>query len=299
MVLAQSLNFRNAAASLGISQPTLTNQINALETALGMTLLERSRTGTILSPQGRELLRSARQVVDAMQVFAQSADTLLNGPATTFRLGVPPTLGPYLLPFVLPELHQKYEQLKLYVREEPPRQLEERLLQGEFDLILSPLPMASSELSVDPLFVEPLKFVVPSDHVLASKERIQPQDISGQNVLTLEEHHHFHRQVQQICDQLNANVQRDFEGTSLDTLRQMVVMGLGVAFLPGLYVHSELHRPEEVHVFELEGMPVVRQHALVWRNTSANRVFFRELASEFRHIIQQKLSTVVLQAAEI
>ena len=86
---------------------------------------------------------------------------------------------------------------------------------------------------------------------------------------------------------------RDYEGTSLDTLRQMVVMGLGVAFLPGLYVHSEMHIPEALHVCELKSMPINRQHALVWRASAPGRIFYRELAAYLRNIIKQRLGDVV------
>ena len=293
LCLANTLNFRQAAANLAISQPTLTAQITALEDTLQLTLFERSRTGTFLSPQGKDLLSYAKRLMDAAEDLVQASQHLVHGPATTFRLGVPPTLGPYLLPFVLPTLHKNFYQLKLFVREAAPRKLEQMLIDGEFDLILSPLPLASTELDIEPLFKEPLKLVVPREHEFSQHNTICAEDIRGQKVLTLEEQHHFHRQVHYICEKFNANVLRDFEGTSLDTLRQMVVMGIGIAFLPGLYVHSELHRPEELHVCELAEMPIVREHALAWRKTSANRLFFRELAGHIREIVATQLSDVV------
>ncbi|GLS25688.1 hyaluronan synthase [Marinibactrum halimedae] len=292
--LANTLNFRKAAEKLGVSQPTLTAQISALEETVSLSLFERSRTGTFLSPQGRAVLASAKQLVTSMNHFEETAKALAEGPATTFRMGVPPTLGPYLLPFVLPDMHARYESLKLYVREEAPRSLSQSLLAGEYDLIISPLSADSPELSSVPLFTEPLKFVVPTDHRLSGEDWVSPQDIRGESVLILEEHHHFHGQVRDICASLGANVLRDFEGTSLDTLRQMVVMGIGVTFLPGLYIHSELHRPEALHVCELKGLPIMRQHSLVWRHGSPARVLFRELAMTLRQIIKQQLGDVVL-----
>lgn len=292
--LAEELNFRRAASRIGVSQPSLTAQINAMENCLQLTLFERSRSGTFLSSQGKVCLEAARAAVAGVRGFAEAAEAALHGPSMTYRIGVPPTLGPYLLPHLLPDLHKKWQSLKLYVREAATTELEKKLIDGTFDLILLPLPVSSTELSVEALFTEPLKFVVPSDHALAEKEQIVPEDLFEERVLTLEEHHHFHRQVQQICEQFGAHVQRDFEGTSLDTLRQMVVMGLGVAFLPGLYVHSELHRPEALKVFEFAQEPIRREHALVWRNTSANRVFFRELAKEMRTIVRRDLSGVVV-----
>ena len=293
LAVAEQKSYRAAAHQLGVSQPTLTGQIAVLEKNLGVTLFERSRSGTQLSPQGRILLDGASQVMQAALRFNEQARELSDDRQTTYRLGIPNTLGPYLLPFVLPELHRRFEQLKFYVRDASPKLLEQGLLNGDFDLIISPQSLQSSQLVSAELFIEPLKFVIPSDHRLTGQQYIDPKEIRGENVLILENTHHFHYQVLDICKRLNANVLRDYEGTSLDTLRQMVVMGMGVAFLPGLYVHSELHNPEALHVCELMETPIVRCHSLVWRNTSPGRVFFRELSVLLREIITAKLADAV------
>jgi LysR family hydrogen peroxide-inducible transcriptional activator len=287
------LSFRRAAQSLGVSQPTLTSQIQALENVINISLFERSRSGTLLSPQGRALLSLAEDVLQTNQRFEDTARDLSDGTTTTYRLGIPPTLGPYLLPWILPDLHKRFSQLKFYVREGSLQQLEEGLFNGDYDLIISPEAHKSSQLIVSELFIEPLKFVVPSEHPLAGKKFVDPKDIRGETVLTLEDTHHFHHQVQTICDQIGARLHRDYEGTSLDTLRQMVVMGVGVAFLPGLYIHSELHRPDELHVSELLNLPIVRHQHLVWRNTAPSRVFFRELSQLIRELVAEKLGSAV------
>lgn len=291
--LANTLNFRQAAQELGISQPTLTEQVKALEEHLHVPLLERSRSGTKLSPQGRDLLQNVKLVLDSVTDLQKAAQLYRSDSAVTYRLGIPPTVGPYLLPHVLPTLHQQYNELKFYVREAAPKTLEQSLYSGEFDLILTPSPKEDAELSVEPLFTEPLKLVLPIDHPLAGQSAIEPQQLHGQNVLTLEEHHHFHHQVQTVCHKLGARLLRDYEGTSLDTLRQMVVMGMGIAFLPGLYINSELHKPEALQVCELRGTPITRQHALVWRKAAPGRVFFRTLAQQLRETINHRLGKVV------
>lgn len=293
VAVAKYLSFRQAAGILGISQPTLTSQISALENLLGLTLFERSRTGTLLSPQGKALLDAAEEVLQASSRFGEIARDLSEGERVTFRLGIPPTLGPYLLPFVLPDLHKRKPGLRFYVREGAPNALQHGLLRGEYDLILSPLSGENSQLITQPLFKEPLKFVTPSDHKLAGKAYVKPHEISGEKVLTLEDRHHFHHQVQRICDEIGADLQRDYEGTSLDTLRQMVVMGMGVAFLPGLYIHSELHKPEALHVCEIADMPIERQHSLAWRNTAPGRKTFREISIIIKEIIETRLSDAV------
>jgi LysR family hydrogen peroxide-inducible transcriptional activator len=246
-----------------------------------------------LSPQGKALLPAAEEVLQSSQRFSEIARDLSVGDVVTYRLGIPPTLGPYLLPFVLPDLHKRKPGLRFYVREGAPSALQHGLLRGEYDLILSPLSKENSQLITQPLFNEPIKFVIPSDHPLAGKEYVKPEDISGEKVLTLEDRHHFHHQVQRICDDIGADLQRDYEGTSLDTLRQMVVMGMGVAFLPGLYIHSELHKPEALHVCELADMPIERMHSLAWRNTAPGRQTFREISVIIKHIIETRLCDAV------
>ncbi|WP_137167733.1 hydrogen peroxide-inducible genes activator [Salinimonas lutimaris] len=293
VTVAKHLNFRRAAHSLGVSQPTLTSQISTLEATLGLTLFERSRSGTLLSAHGHALLQYAENILKSHLSFQEMARNLSDGENTMYRLGIPPTLGPYLLPHILPDIHALKPNLKFYVREAAPNQLMHGLLTGEYDLILSPISQNNSQIQSQPLFFEPLKFVMASDHPLAGRDYVKPEALLGQQVLTLEDRHHFHHQVQEICLRLGANVARDYEGTSLDTLRQMVVMGMGVAFLPGLYIHSELHKPEALHVCELADMPIVRQHVLAWRNTSPARTFFRELSGLMRDIISQRLHEAV------
>lgn len=294
VAVAKHASYRRAAEELGMSQPALTNQIALLESTLNTALFERSRAGTLLSPSGRDLLDAARQVLISMKEFEDIAAAKIDGHQTTYRLGVPPTVGPYLLPHILPDLHDLHINLKLYVREAAHRELQKDLLDGIYDIAIVPLPLAIPQLAMEPLFIEPLKFVVPINHPLAGQKSITPNKLRGEKILTLEKRHHFHLQVQEICERWGADIQRDYEGTSLDTLRQMVVMGMGVAFLPGLYVHSEMHNSEALYVCELGNIRILRKHALVWRNNAPNRVFFRELAVNIRAIINSRLPDVIV-----
>ncbi len=290
VVVAETLNFRRAAVQLQVSQPTLTHQILALEAALGLELFERSRAGTTLTPAGRELLPNARRTLEEVQELVDHAAALSHGPGGVYRLGVTATLGPYLLPHVLPAIHRRYSALKLYVREAAPRNLETGLVAGEYDLILTPLPVDEPSLTLVPLFRESLKLVMAADHRLASKTRIDRLDLAGESILTIEEHHHFHQQIRQLCERLGAHVLRDYEGTSLDTLRQMVVMGMGMAFLPELYIRSEIHRPSELRISSVHGEDIFRTHALAWRKSFPAAALFREISQEIRLLAQAKLS---------
>ena len=293
LAIAENGSFRVAADRLGVTQPTLTGQIAALEDTLGVRLFERSRAGTRLSPVGRELVPNAVRVIEEVEGFVEAADTTRNGPGGTFRLGVPPTLGPYLLPYLLPDLHRRYANLRLYVREDTPRELEHGLSRGRHDLVLSPSPLDPADFTVQPLFREPVKLVVHEDHPLALKDEVIAADLLHADILSIEEHHQFHGQIEALCKRLGARLSRDYEGTSLDALRHMVVMGMGHAFLPALYVMSEIHEQSQLHVTDIVDEPVLRTHNLAWRSASPARVFFQRLVIDIREVLAARLGEVV------
>jgi len=294
IALADNGSFRQAAFKLNVTQPTLSAQISALEDTLGLHLFERTRSGTTTTVAGRDLLLNARRIMEEAQGLTSKADNLSGGGMGTHRLGVTPTLGPYLLPHILTPIHASYHNLRLYVREDAPSDLEIGLVNSQYDFILSTLPITSKELVVVPLFREPLKLIVSREHKLANKVRINRMDLLGEEVLTIGEHHLFHRQITELCERVGAQVRRDYEGTSLDTLRQMVVMGMGAAFLPALYVKSEIRDEDEVRIASVEGVDVMRNHALAWRNTSPHKSFYRQLASEIRKIVENSLKDDVI-----
>lgn len=287
LAIVDASSFRRASQRIGVSQPTLTNQIASMEESLGLQLFERSRGGTLLTATGAELVPNARRLLEEFQGMIDRAESVSRGPAGTYKLGVTPTLGPYLLPHVLPVLHRRYPALRLYIREGAPSELQFGLGAGQYDLILTPLPIDDARLTISPLFHEPLNLVLSAEHRLASRKRIVRGDLAGESVLTIEEHHHLYRQIEELCTRLGAQIRRDYEGTSLDALRHMVVMGMGIAFLPALYVRSEIHRPSELRVASVHGDVIERTHALAWRASSPARPLFREISDEIRSLVER------------
>ena len=293
LAVAETQSIRRAADRLDIAQPTLSTQLATLEKSLGVTLFERNRRVTQLTPAGRALLPAAQQVVAQWHELQELAHTLSDTAATTHRLGVPPTLGPYLLPNVVPAIHAQFDRLKLYVREEQPSQLESGVIEGRHDLALLPLPLRSDTLAVEVLFREPLLLVASQDAGLSSSGVLREEQLAGMSILGLDERHQLHQEVQRICERTGAFINRDYEGTSLDTLRQMVVMGMGVAFLPALYIRSEIHRPEELSVIRVEGARLYREHALIYRAGSPVRHLYQALAQLIRERMADAFSDVV------
>lgn len=294
VAVAETLHFRRAAEMTHVTQPTLSGQLRELEDKLGVQLVERSRAKVILTPIGKDIAARARTVLRDVQdivELAKHGQSLLGG---TIRVGVLQSLGPYLLPHILPELHESYPSLKLYVREGMPQTLLGGIDDGSLDLLLFPLPIKGADLETARLFREPLWIVAPCDHRLAAKERAERSDLKGETVLTLERGHKLHDQVSELCEQFGAELSLDYEGTSLDTLRQMVSMGMGLSFLPALYVRSEVLKDSQVIARELKSRAPFRMVGMIWRRHSARQEEFLALAGLIRGILKGRVPEVTI-----
>lgn len=291
--VAEAGSIRQAALRLGVTQPTLSVQLRALEDALGVILFERSRASTRLSPAGRELLPEVQNLVSQWRNVIERAHLIGDHSHLTYRLGVPPTLGPYLLPTLLPSIHRTFAKLRLHVREEVPDLLLQGLEAGRFDLVIGPFAEQSTSMVRTSLFREPLLLAMAPETGVAMGDDLSESDLSGLDVLAIDERHALRREVERICEQTGARLNRNYEGTSLDTLRQMVVMGMGLAFLPALYVRSEIHRPEELKILALSGGRLFREHALLYRANSPSRGFYRELTEVIQIVINDELIDTV------
>lgn len=294
VAVGETLHFRRAAEMTHVTQPTLSGQLRELEEKLGVQLVERSRAKVILTPIGQEVVTRARAVLRDVQdiiELAKQGQSLLGG---TIRVGVLHTLGPYLLPHILPELHRSFPALKLYVREAMPQALLSGIDEGNLDLLFFPLPVKGADLQTARLFREPLSVVVPCDHRLASKEKIDRDDLKDETVLTLEPGYRLHDQVQEICEQYGAHMSLDYEGTSLDTLRLMVGMGMGLSLLPALYIRSEVQQDDQVVARPLRSRAPYRMIGMIWRRKSARQHEFVALAEMVRGILKTRLPEITV-----
>jgi len=282
VAIADERHFGRAANRVHVAQPTLSTQFAELERKLGTRLIERSRSGVTVTPLGRDIVDRARKVLADVQEIIDLAASEAQSFAGSLKLGVPPTLGPYLLPHVVPEMHARYPQLKLYVQEGTPRGIQDALAAGELDMVLTPMPIDNRVLQVQSLFREQLRIVCAPDHRFASYDRVTLNDLQGEKVLTLESGHHLHDQVRGLCDSYGAELLYDYEGTSLDTLRHMVGMGVGISFFPELYILSEIRSDRELKVLQLEEAELSREMCMAWRANS----HVGTLGQEMRPLIQ-------------
>ena len=195
VALSQELHFRRAAEKVHVTQPTLSAQLQQLEKRLKASLIERGSSGVMLTPLGREVAARASVVLAQVQDIRDLASASQHGFDGTIRIGVPPTLGPYLLPHIVPELHAEYPSMKLYVREEKPVSLIAQLLAGAHDLAIVPMPVVQSDLVVQRLFSEPLRLVCAPDHRLVSTKHVNRDALASEQVLAMESGHHLYDQV--------------------------------------------------------------------------------------------------------
>lgn len=296
VAISETLHFRRAAESVHVTQPTLSGQLRELEDKLGVQLVERSRAKVILTPVGKSIAARARTVLRDVQDIvdlAKHGQSVLGG---TVRLGVLESLGPYLLPHILPELHRTYPNLKLYVREGVPRTLLVGLDEGALDLLLFPLPVKGADLMSARLFREPLWIVAPGNHPLRETKHVSRADLKGETILALEQGHRLHDQVRDLCDQFGANLSLDYEGTSLETLRQMVGMGMGLSFLPALYVRAGVGQDDEIVAREMKTRPPSRVIGMIWRRRSARQDEFLALADLIRNILRKRAPEVTVMS---
>ena len=294
VALADIGHFGKAAQSVGIAQPSLSVQISNLEEILRLRLYERGRGPFRLTPPGREVVARARATVAQVQGIVDFSVSLQSGVAGTIRLGTSPTLGPYLLPHVVGELHRDYPDLSLYIREAAPRDLLSELEHGIHDVILTQLPISGSDLVVERLFREPLALAVEVDHPLTKQRAITDADLAGLVMLSLGPAYALHEQISDLCRDLGADLQRNYEGTSLDALRQMVGMGMGATFLPMLYVRSEVGRHETaIAVRPFRKGRFVRSVGLVWRRSTGKSNGIKHICAALRSVARTQFADVV------
>ena len=139
-----------------------------------------------------------------------------------------------------------------------------------------------------------MKLITPDDHPLAKLKKVRSDNLEGQNILTLEKQYGSYQQMEILCSELGATIARDYEGSSLDALRQMVIMQMGLTFLPSLYMYSEIHQPQGLVVRDIEDLNLHRTHVLAWRQNSPNRGFYRQLAELIRSLVKTNLAEAKL-----
>ncbi|MFB7457415.1 MULTISPECIES: LysR substrate-binding domain-containing protein [unclassified Streptomyces] len=281
--VAEHLHFRDAAAAIGMSQPALSGAVSSLEEALGVTLLERTTRKVLLSPAGERLAVRTRVVLDGIGALLEEAEAVRAPFTGVLRLGVIPTVAPYLLPTVLRLVHDRYPDLDLQVHEEQTASLLDGLAAGRLDLLLLAVPLAVPGVVELPLFDEDFVLVTPLGHRLGGRAGIPREALKELNLLLLDEGHCLRDQALDICREAgreNAPVSTTAAG--LSTLVQLVAGGLGCTLLPRTALTVETSRNSRLLTGRFADPAPSRRIALAMRGGAARAAEYRELAAALR-----------------
>ena len=285
VAVADQRSFRSAATACGVSQPTLSVQLRKLEEQLGVVLIDRAASRPALTPTGQRVVERARAVLaeaEAIRVIAQEA----TGATTQLRLGVFPTLGPYLLPHVLPRAGKRFPNLRLLLTEEKTQQLVRMLRSGGLEAALIAMPIDDPHLEARPLFREEFVLATPTGHPLMDgtgddplgSPPIPPDRVAEHELLVLDEGHCLGGQVQLWASEHQVRLRKDYRATSLETMRHMIASGGGLSLLPAMTVLPPVSPAPGLALRRIASPAPSRDIALVWPRTSPRAATLEALA---------------------
>ena len=283
VALADARHFGRAAERCHITQSTLSAGIRDLESVLGAAVAERSkrhvvitRVGEQIAERAKGLLREAEEIMEVARVG--------KAPMTgEIRLGVIPTIGPFLLPRVLPALRERYPALTIYLREEQTAPLLARLEDGEIDVALIALPCDAGDLGIEVIGEDEFLFACNRTHALAGAEEVSLEALEDEKLMLLEEGHCLRGHALDACGRGDARARAQFEASSLHTLVQMVAAGIGVTLVPRLAADARIAEGTGISLSRL-ATPASREIGLAWRRTSLRTEDFRRLAGALREL---------------
>lgn len=272
-------HFGKAAKRCHVSQPTLSVQVGLVEKSLGVTLFERTQTSVVTTPVGVDLARGARlalaAVDDAVGATMNDAQSL----GGLIRMATAPTFGPYFLPRFLPGIHRSFPSLKIYIREDRPTTIEAAVLDGMLDCGLGPAPEKAG-LTFRSIGNEKLYLGVSADHRLAGRQAVAIGDLRGERLLALGSGHRLLENVRHLVTAADAALIDDYEGTSLDSIRQMVSIGMGCSLFPELYARAEFRADDDVKLLPISNWNERRDVGFYWRENSGRQRHYEKLAAE-------------------
>lgn len=297
IAIADEGHFGRAAAACYVSQPTLSTQIRKLERELGVILVERAREGALLTTAGKRIVGRARAVADAVAEIEEIARLERDPESIVVRLGILPTAGPYVMPHVLRLVRRRLPRLRLHLVEGKTESLLERLRSGRLDAIVCALPVDRAGLHTEHLFEEPFVLATPRNHDLAGKPDLTVADLSHERLLLLEEGHCLRDQALEVCRLAGAGEKEQFRATSLETLREMVAVNVGITLLPVLAVQPPVAPAENVRITAFTGDVPTRHMAMLWRNSTVIGGLLSTVAAVFRTAPGRLLNTATIPEA--
>ena len=276
--VAEHRHFSKAAAACHVTQSTLSAAIQELESQLGVKLFERNKKTVLITSLGEKLLAQARIVLGDLEDFIRIAHAHEAPLVGDLRLGVIPTIGPFLLPSILADLRKSFDKLKLYLKEELSGELVQQLQQGRLDLIILAFPFPLPDMETVSLFQDEFLLCLPPGHELEKMQEVKQHQMRGQSLLLLEEGHCLRDHALEACKLESADTDLVYQGTSLHTLVQMVANGLGMTLLPAMSVDADVLGDTHLQLKHFSNENVSREVGMAWRKSDPRREEYLLLA---------------------
>lgn len=284
VALAEHKHFRKAAEACFVSQPTLSGQIRKLEEEIGTTLLERSSRRVLFTDAGLQLVEQAKNILKEVQTFKEMASGQSGAMTGPMHIGFIPTLGPYLLPRIVPQLKERFPELELFLHEAQTQQLVRQLEDGKLDCLVLASVAETEPFREIEVYNEPLSIAVPCQHEWAKLEQLDMLELNGKTVLALGDGHCLRDQALGFCFAAGARDDERFKATSLETLRNMVAAGAGITLLPALSVPREKQKDGVSYIKAVNPVPS-RTIVLAYRPGSPLRARFEQLAATIKELL--------------
>lgn len=284
VAVAEHKHFGRAAEACFVSQPTLSTQIKKLEDELGVTLIERTNRQVMLTPVGERIVAQAGRVLREVNQMVRIAEEHKDPYGGDFRLGIIPTVAPYLLPKILGPIKKAFPKLRIHLTEAQTHDITRMLREGDLDAMILALPVEEENLKQVKLYTEPFYFAVSRNHPKAGRKSVSVHDLDHEEVLLLEDGHCLRDQALEICSSHNAVENTNFRATSIETLRQMVAANVGITLMPELAITS---RTGPVRYLPFKDDKPHRDIGLCWRASSTRRELIIEIGEVLKRTMKQ------------
>lgn len=278
-------HFHRAAERCFVSQPTLSGQLKKLEEELGVLLVERNNRQVAMTEAGIKVVEHARKVLAEVNEIKNVAKYFQDPMVGDVRVGIIPTIAPYLLPIIMPHLHNHFKNLKLWLYEYQTHICLEKLQNSELDCLILALPVDKHDFAELDLFREPFRLAVNRNQLLARKKQLNLGDIAKHKLLLLEEGHCLRGHILDVCMLAGVKEQTEYQATSLETLRHMVGEGMGMTLMPELAVPKKTTKADDIRYIEFSDPKPNRRIGMLYKKNSYREETFSHIAELIKSVL--------------
>lgn len=279
IAVAKYQHFGEAAKACYVSQPSLSIQLKRLEEYLGVRLIERTNKKVLVTPLGQQVIEQAKVVVSEFEQLKHMCQDFQNPYHSVLRMGIIPTIAPYVLPAILKNLKQAYPKLKVLVKESQTRVIVDDLQNGELDFLILALPIDCPRSHEAMLYHEPFLLAAPKGHALAKSRSVNETHLENEEIMLLEDGHCFRDQALDLCKKVGAREKHELGATSIETLKHMVAAESGITLIPEKAADSQ---HDLISYIPFKSPKPVRTVGMVWRESSTYHELLSELQAEIK-----------------